>query len=46
MFEKAVDSQHTYYEKAQQNLTLAKQELSKLTPFRRRAIEFQQTRCL
>ena len=45
-FENAVDSQTTFYEKAQENLTLAKQELSKLPSFRRRATQFQQGQCL
>ncbi|WP_447968938.1 tetratricopeptide repeat protein [Nitrospira sp. M1] len=45
-FEKAVNSQTTFYEKAQENLTLAKQELSKLSSFKRRAVTLQQGSCL
>ncbi|GJL64263.1 MAG: hypothetical protein NPIRA04_29170 [Nitrospirales bacterium] len=45
-FEHAVNAQTTFYEKAQKNLTLAKKELAKLPPFKRRAVKLQQGSCL
>lgn len=45
-FEAAIEAQPTYYEKANNNLALAKRDLSKLSRFQQRAMQLRQGVCL
>ncbi len=45
-FEEAIEAQPTYYEKANNNLELAKRDLLKLPRFQRRALELRQGTCI